>query len=76
MSDTALLLCQITAGATLNTAAYVSQLTIQQMLERHVLLPIALAGSTTAHIDSQPGRFNLYVEALFICVIQHLSNLV
>ena len=42
MPDTANMLCQITAEATLNTAAYTSQLAIQQVLEKHVLLPIAL----------------------------------
>lgn len=65
MPDIAVLLCQITADAALNTAAYISQLAIQQVLERHVLLSVApwlevamlplfanaLAGSTAACID-------------------------
>ncbi len=46
MPDTAVLLCQITAEATHNTAASIPQLAIQQVLEqvleRHVPLPGAL----------------------------------
>jgi hypothetical protein len=45
MPDVAVLLCQITAEATLNTAVYISQLVIQQVLEQVLERHVSLSGA-------------------------------